>query len=185
MAAPGSTFNSRYSKWNSFDDEVDGQPAGGSGAGGRGGSGGATGAPAPKPTMRFDLGDGDVVAEDIMLATPEQVAAAKKWPVTEKEVWQVLVRKLRVWSAESTGAAEGPDAVPCRPYCLLINNLYPLGRVLGKHLCDPPERVPTPAVVLREIFETMSNPPSGIPRHRPGKVRTRGWPALLCCCPAS
>lgn len=60
---------------------------------------------------------------------PNEIEKLKRIDQQEKEIWQIVVRKLRVWSAASNGAAEGAEAIPCRPYCMLINNLYPLGQV--------------------------------------------------------
>lgn len=64
-----------------------------------------------------------------MLLTPKQVETYRKLDKRESEIWQVVVRKLRVWSAASEGPDDGSEAVPCRPYCVLVNNLYPLGQV--------------------------------------------------------
>ena len=96
----------------------------------------------------------------------------KKLDLEEKEVWQIVIRKLRVWSAASTGPDEGDEAIPCRPYCILINNLYPLGQVMEKSLCDPPEIYPTAKTILHQLLQVMENPPlhDGLQQHRPGKL---------------
>lgn len=60
------------------------------------------------------------------------VPSLKRIPVVEKEVWQVVVRKLRVWSACETSEFSDtpPGEAACRPYCILVFNLYPAGRIL-------------------------------------------------------
>jgi hypothetical protein len=65
-----------------------------------------------------------------MLLTPAQVERFKKLSQTKQEIWQIVVRKLRVWSASSEGAEEGEEAIPCRPFAILVNNIYPMGQVM-------------------------------------------------------
>lgn len=112
----------------------------------------------------------DIVVSTEMLLTPAQVERYKKLEKKQLEVWQVVVRKLRVWSASSAGDADGQDAVPCRPYCILVNNLYPLGQVVSKKICDPPEVYPSPKTVLELTLHAMVDPPSNTPQHRPDKI---------------
>ncbi|RLN26210.1 hypothetical protein BBJ28_00009210 [Nothophytophthora sp. Chile5] len=112
----------------------------------------------------------DIVVSTEMLLSPKQVERYRKLEKKELEVWQVVVRQLRVWSASSSGADEGHDAVPCRPYCVLVNNLYPLGQVVSKKICDPPEVYPSPQIVLELTLQAMLDPPSSTPQHRPDKV---------------
>jgi hypothetical protein len=105
-----------------------------------------------------------------MLLSPQQVERYRKLEKKQLEVWQVVVRQLRVWSASSSGADEGQDAVPCRPYCVLVNNLYPLGQVVSKKICDPPEVYPSPQTVLDQTLQAMLDPPTSTPQHRPDKI---------------
>lgn len=105
-----------------------------------------------------------------LLLTPAQVERYKKLEKKQLEVWQVVVRKLRVWSASSAGDDDGKDAVPCRPYCILVNNLYPLGQVVSKKICDPPEVYPSPQTVLELTLRAMVDPPTNTPQHRPDKI---------------
>ncbi|POM75486.1 MYND domain containing hypothetical protein, partial [Phytophthora palmivora] len=105
-----------------------------------------------------------------MLLTPTQVERYRKLEKNQLEVWQVVVRQLRVWSASSAGADDGQDAVPCRPYCILVNNLYPLGQVVSKKICDPPEVYPSPQTVLDLTLQAMLDPPTSTPQHRPDKI---------------
>ncbi len=72
---------------------------------------------------------GDIEIRDQMLLTSAQLEKYKRMNQTKSEIWQIVVRKLRVWSASSEGAVEGDDAIPCRPYAILVNNIYPLGQV--------------------------------------------------------
>ncbi len=72
--------------------------------------------------------EGVSIIDQILLA-PAQVDKVKRLDQSKSEVWQIVVRKLRVWSASSDGAAEGDDAIPCRPYAILVNNIYPRGNV--------------------------------------------------------
>lgn len=104
------------------------------------------------------------------LVNPKQVEKIRKLDQTKHEVWQVVVRKLRVWSASSSGAADGSDAVPCRPYCIMVNNLYPLGQVVTKKICDPPEVYPSPQTILDVTLACMLDPPSKAPQHRPEMI---------------
>lgn len=105
-----------------------------------------------------------------MLLTPEQIKQHKRLDKRPQEVWQVVVRKLRVWSASSVGADDGADAIPCRPFCILVNNLYPLGQVVSKKICDPPEQYPSAKTVLELTLRSMVDPPAGTPQHRPDKI---------------
>jgi hypothetical protein len=105
-----------------------------------------------------------------MLLTPQVVDKIKRLDQPHQEVWQIVVRKLRVWSASSTGAEEGADAIPCRPYCILVNNLYPMGQVISKKIVDPPEVYPSPQEVLNVTIQAMLDPPSNTPQHRPNKI---------------
>lgn len=124
------------------------------------------------PTQFDHSGDEHIVFQDVNYLTTGELKKMKKLELQEKEVWQIVIRKLRVWSAASTGPDEGPEAIPCRPYCILINNLYPLGQVMEKSLCDPPEVYPSGKPVLQKLLEVMENPPlhQGLSRRRPGKV---------------
>lgn len=122
------------------------------------------------PTQ-FDVeGDADIVISTEMLLSSQQVERYRKLEKKKLEVWQVVVRQLRVWSASSAGAAEGRDAVPCRPYCILVNNLYPLGQVVSKKICEPPEIYPSPQTILELTLQSMLDPPKNTPQHRPDKI---------------
>jgi hypothetical protein len=112
----------------------------------------------------------DIVISTEMLLTPQVVDKIKRLDQPHQEVWQIVVRKLRVWSASSTGAEEGADAIPCRPYCILVNNLYPMGQVISKKIVDPPEVYPSPQEVLNVTIQAMLDPPSNTPQHRPNKI---------------
>jgi hypothetical protein len=152
-----------YAQWDDFDDE-DGKDE-----------------IAEKKPTRYDLGEGGFEPRDVKHITDAEVAAMKKVARSEKkeEVWQVSVRQLRVWAASERGgeggswsttgrAEDGP--VPCRPHCILIGQLYPSGRLMGKNICSPPEDFPAPTAVLAELFQIMRDPPGGEPMHRPPKV---------------
>lgn len=106
------------------------------------------------------------------LVSAAQIEKLRKLEQPKKEVWQVVVRKLRVWSASSTGgsAADGSDAPPCRPYCIMVNNLYPLGQVVTKKICDPPEQYPSPQTILDVTLACMLDPPTSTPQHRPEMI---------------
>lgn len=114
----------------------------------------------------------DIVVSTNTLVNAKQVEKLRKLAQTKKEVWQVVVRKLRVWSASSTGGskADGSDAPPCRPYCILVNNLYPLGQVVSKKICDPPEQYPSPQTILDVTLASMLDPPSTTAQHRPEMI---------------
>lgn len=118
----------------------------------------------------WTLSPADIVVSTELLLTSAQVERYKKLEKKQLEVWQIVVRKLRVWSASSSGADDGDSAVPCRPYCILVNNLYPLGQVVSKKICDPPEIYPSPKTVLDLTLHAMSEPPSNTPQHRPDKI---------------
>lgn len=106
-----------------------------------------------------------------MLLNKKTVRELRKLPQPNESItWQVVWRPLRVWSAASCGAAEGEGAIPCRPFCAFVTELFPRGRVLSKHLCSPPERAPSPNDVLQYLVETMKKPPGSEAPMRPGKV---------------
>lgn len=144
----------KYQKWNNFEDDSDSDNE-------------AT----PRVPTQFEVsGEEDIVVSNEMLLTPQQVERYRKLDQTKLEIWQVVVRKLRVWSASSSGATEGSEAVPCRPYCILVNNLYPLGQVCTKKICDPPEEYPSAKTILDLTLQAMHDPPNNMPQHRPDKV---------------
>jgi hypothetical protein len=80
------------------------------------------------PTV-FHCGDGDFVAEDVCYITDEETASFKRIAKDEKEIWQVVVRKLRCWVGASADGKGSTEPVPCRPYCILVNCLYPNSQV--------------------------------------------------------
>ena len=143
-------LDSQYRKWDHFDDGdvLDEQTV---------------------PT-RFDSGEGTLMPLDVCHIEPSHPAA--RLPKHEQEIWQVVVRKLRVWSASSAGADEGEGAIPCRPYCIFVNNLYPKGAALTRELVTPaPESPPAPEDVLALTLRLMLAPPDErTPQHRPGRI---------------
>mmetsp|Transcript_16448 Transcript_16448/g.30109 ORF Transcript_16448/g.30109 Transcript_16448/m.30109 type:complete len:594 (+) Transcript_16448:2753-4534(+) len=151
-AAQGPSFT--YDKWEALDEEqlVDQDI----------GSGNPSVAPAP---TSFDPGQPPFAIKDVDYVSTtslgENTSRVLKLPQAEQEVWQIVIRKLRVWSAASTGADEGQDAIPCRPYCIMINSLYPTGKVLFQTLCDPPEEKPSPETILRHLVTAMLKPNAG------------------------
>ncbi|EGZ13153.1 hypothetical protein PHYSODRAFT_510777 [Phytophthora sojae] len=154
MATSEQFLTKNYEKWNNFQDDSDSDSE-----------------DVPRVPTQFEVeGDADIVVSTEMLLTPKQVERYRKLEKKQLEVWQVVVRQLRVWSASSAGAEEGQDAVPCRPYCILVNNLYPLGQVVSKKICDPPEVYPSPQTVLDLTLQAMLDPPTSTPQHRPDKV---------------
>lgn len=62
----------------------------------------------------------------------DDVARLKKLPLVEREVWQVAVKPLQVWAASPEGPSEGPDAIPYRPLCAFLFNVYPAGTPLAE-----------------------------------------------------
>ncbi|OWZ20178.1 hypothetical protein PHMEG_0005438 [Phytophthora megakarya] len=154
MASGEQFLTKKYEKWNNFQDDSDSDTE-----------------DVPRVPTQFEVeGDADIVISTEMLLTPPQVERYRKLEKKQLEVWQVVVRQLRVWSASSAGADDGQDAVPCRPYCILVNNLYPLGQVVSKKICDPPEVYPSPQTVLDLTLQAMLDPPTSTPQHRPDKI---------------
>ncbi|KAJ0403789.1 hypothetical protein ATCC90586_003781 [Pythium insidiosum] len=146
-------LSKRYQKWDKFQDDSDDEQD------------------VPRVPTQFDTeGEDDIVVSTELLLTPQQIDKFRKLDQPRQEVWQVVVRKLRVWSASSAGAADGADAIPCRPYCILVNNLYPLGQVISKKICDPPEVYPSPQTILDTTLHAMLDPPTNTPQHRPDKI---------------
>ncbi|KAJ0397906.1 hypothetical protein P43SY_002414 [Pythium insidiosum] len=155
-------LSKKYQKWDKFQDDSDDEQD------------------VPRVPTQFDTeGEGvimrvmsldDIVVSTELLLTPQQIDKFRKLDQPRQEVWQVVVRKLRVWSASSAGAADGADAIPCRPYCILVNNLYPLGQVISKKICDPPEVYPSPQTILDTTLHAMLDPPTNTPQHRPDKI---------------
>ncbi|RHZ12597.1 hypothetical protein DYB37_005485 [Aphanomyces astaci] len=128
----------KYQKWDHFkDDDEDG-----------------TALPASaKPTQYDHAGDADITIVDQMLLTPAQLQKYKRMDQTKSEIWQIVVRKLRVWSASSEGAAEGDEAIPCRPYAILVNNIYPLGQVFYEACAKYAELQPWRRLVERQAIQ--------------------------------
>ncbi|CAH0520334.1 unnamed protein product [Peronospora belbahrii] len=154
MTSSEQCLTKKYEKWNNFQDDSD-----------------SDNEELPRVPTQFDVeGDVDIVISTKMMLTSNQVERYRKLEKKQLEVWQVVVRQLRVWSASSTGADEGKDAVPCRPYCVLVNNLYPLGQVVFKKICDPPEVYPSPETVLELTLHAMLDPPKNMPQRRPDKI---------------
>ncbi|EEY63011.1 uncharacterized protein PITG_14637 [Phytophthora infestans T30-4] len=154
MATGEQFLTKNYEKWNNFQDDSDSDTE-----------------DVPRVPTQFDVeGDADIVISTEMLLATNQVERYRKLEKKQLEVWQVVVRQLRVWSASSAGADDGHDAVPCRPYCILVNNLYPLGQVVSKKICDPPEVYPSPQTVLDLTLQAMLDPPTNTPQHRPDKI---------------
>ena len=147
-----SSWEERYSRWDKFEGDSDDEER------------------QAIQSTRFDTGEGDITESDVCYVEPQQVTMMNKWPLEKSVVWQITIRKLRVWAASSEGADEGADAIACRPYCLMINNIYPVGKVLLQSICQPPEILPTPKEVFTKLIEAMRNPPDGAARHRPGRI---------------
>jgi hypothetical protein len=76
----------------------------------------------------FHCGDGNFVAEDVCYIADKETASFKRIIKDEKAIWQVVIRKLRCWVGAS-GGKDGDEAIPCRPYCILVNCLYPNSQV--------------------------------------------------------
>ncbi|OQR90425.1 hypothetical protein THRCLA_09350 [Thraustotheca clavata] len=147
-------LSKRYQKWDNFKDDDEDDVA----------------VPLTSQTQYDLAGDEDITIVDQVLLSRDEVEKLKKFDQTKQEIWQIVVRKLRVWSASSKGAEEGEDAIPCRPYAILVNNIYPLGQVVSKKICDPPEEFPSAAEILKLSLDSMNDPPSNIPQHRPDKI---------------
>lgn len=112
----------------------------------------------------------DIIVSSKQYLKPAEVEKVKKLSQNKNEIWQVVVRKLRVWSATSS-SNETSTVTPCRPYCIMINNLYPLGQVVHKVICNPPEEYPSPSKIIQCLIQTMLDPPSNnFTQHRPDKI---------------
>nr|CCA16385.1 conserved hypothetical protein [Albugo laibachii Nc14] len=112
----------------------------------------------------------DIIVSCTQLLEPSQVEKLKKLTQNQNEIWQVVVRKLRVWSATSS-SNEDTTVIPCRPYCILVNNLYPLGQVVHRVICNPPEVYPSPYEIMQCLVQAMLDPPSSnFTQHRPDKI---------------
>eukprot|EP01138_Halocafeteria_seosinensis_P006283 gb/GECG01006424.1/.p1 GENE.gb/GECG01006424.1/~~gb/GECG01006424.1/.p1 ORF type:complete len:543 (+),score=67.41 gb/GECG01006424.1/:1-1629(+) len=86
-----------------------------------------------------------------------------------KEIWQIVGKPLRVWSAASQ-TSDSEEVKPCRPYFLFVGNLYPSGKLLYRRPCDPPEEGPSVHHVLDAIKTLILSPPESDSQHRPGKI---------------
>ena len=102
------SWTNRYAKWDAFEDEDDMEEKKGK----------------EMTPMQFDhMGEEGVVVLPDILWNGSIISRLCKLPQQAKEIWQIVVRPLRVWSASSKGASEGNDAIPCRPFCILVNDL--------------------------------------------------------------
>ncbi|GBG24497.1 TBC1 domain family member 8B [Hondaea fermentalgiana] len=129
--------------------------------------------PAQQHATHFDFGDGKLDILENNLATELLEEATRKrirsLDQGKSEIWQVVVRKLRVWSASSEIVSETGEPRPCRPFAVTISCLYPEGRLLAQHLCDPPERPPQGPQVFQLLARAFLNPTAGAQR-RPKAV---------------
>jgi len=122
---------------------------------------------------QFDFGDGklDIVEQNLANEVFDEGTRKRirNLPQTQKEIWQVVVRRLRVWSGASEGEREDGSPQPCRPYSVIISCLYPEGRLLAQDICDPPEKPPAPTQVLNLLSRACLNPTIGAQR-RPKSI---------------
>jgi hypothetical protein len=111
-----------------------------------------------------------VKAKSVNYLKEVEIDRMSKLEKKDREIWQVLLRKLRVWSASSEGASEGDDAIPVRPWMCFISNLYPLGRMINRSLSKKSEVPHSPREILDLLITCMLEPADESPRHRPDKI---------------
>ena len=152
-----SSLDAKYSKWDNFKDDSDDEER------------------EQRTATTFDVGqDVDIkkLAEGTkVLLDDATIAKLRRYDRVKREIWQVVTRELRVWVASSdTPGNVGDDAVPCRPHCLLLCNVYPKGKLLKHDISSPPERPPSPEQIMKNIVEAIEDPSDGAARHRPEQV---------------
>ena len=78
--------------------------------------------------------DTDYTADGIQRLGAADITRLKKLPLVAKEVWQLVVKPLRVWAAAPEGPPQGPDAIPWRPPCAFLVNIFPAGTPLREQV---------------------------------------------------
>lgn len=106
-----------------------------------------------------------------------EIAQCKRLHQDEREIWQIALKKLRVWSAKefntSAESAESVESVespiPCRPYCLFVINLYPFATMMTREIHFPPEIPHSTQEIIRLTVQMIQDPPLGEQR-RPKQI---------------
>ncbi|CAM9394878.1 unnamed protein product [Chrysoparadoxa australica] len=125
----------------------------------------------PPAATRFDAGEGNFSALEQQLFDEEMILKLKRLEKDPNEVWQVCERQLEAWVASSKPPHEtaSADLLPCRPWTVLVCQLFPVSGLLRQELMNPPEEPPSDKVMAGEIASAMLDPSSGCQR-RPGKI---------------
>ncbi|CDF37965.1 unnamed protein product [Chondrus crispus] len=81
-------------------------------------------------------------------------AAQRVEPPSTRLAYQVLAIQLRVWLADQNDVA-------CRPWYILIAELYPRGKVINQRVHSPAAQKPGPAALLHFLADHILCPPEG------------------------
>lgn len=94
----------------------------------------------------------------------KQLTDAARHPLSEQKLaLQVVAQKARVWAADDDGQA-------CRPWYLLILELYPRGKVINHQVHRPASIQPSTSALLSFFLQHVSSPPSPATPVRPTHV---------------
>lgn len=94
----------------------------------------------------------------------KHLADAARHPISEQKLaLQVVAQKARVWAADDGGQA-------CRPWYMLILELYPRGKVINHQIHRPASVPPPTSALLTFLLHHISNPPSPATPIRPTHV---------------
>jgi len=136
------SLTAEYSKWDSFEEETEDMNSDFHSV----------------KAQQFNLGSNQFEVKDVNHISDEVEASIgkriRKLNQNDKDIWQVVIRKLRVWSASESGVA-------CRPYCIFINQLYPQSALIYQEICSPPELYPIPSQIVNILTKAFLNPLSG------------------------
>lgn len=94
----------------------------------------------------------------------KQLTDAARHPLSEQKLaLQVVAQKARVWAADDDGQA-------CRPWYMLILELYPRGKVINHQVHRPASTAPSASALLSFFLQHVSSPPSPTTPVRPTHV---------------
>lgn len=108
----------------------------------------------------------DCVSQPLRLTSTlrAQLTDAARQPLSERKLaLQVVAQKARVWAAGDNGEA-------CRPWYMLILELYPRGMVINHQIHRPASVAPTSTDLLSFFLQHVVSPPVDEPITRPTHV---------------
>lgn len=99
------------------------------------------------------------------ILSSEHIEALLAMPQNSKEVWGVVITRLRCWTADTDGA-------PVRPVVIMVACVFPagLGRVIARRLSPQPSEIPSTKGVMDVLCSAMARPADGSEPCRPARI---------------